>query len=80
MKMNKKTVIIIAVVIAALYLFNLFMNYYGDWLWFSNLNYGPVFNTMIMARVLSFSLFFLVFVLFLSVHLLIARKRGAITC
>jgi hypothetical protein len=29
MKMNRKTIIIIAAIIAALYLLSLFMNYYG---------------------------------------------------
>jgi uncharacterized protein len=79
MKKNKKIIIIIAAIIVVSYLLNLFLNYYGDWLWFSNLHYGSVFNTMIIARVVTFILFFLVFVLFFSLHIRIAHKRGAPT-
>ena len=77
MKKNKKIIIIIAAILVAYYLLNLFLNYYGDWLWFNNMQYGPVFNTMIIAKAVSFTLFFLVFVLFFSLHIRIARKRGA---
>ena len=79
MKKNKKIIIIIATIFVAYYLLNLFLNYYGDWLWFNNLNYGSVFNTMIIAKVVTFTLFFLVFVLFFSLHIRIAYKRGAPT-
>jgi uncharacterized membrane protein (UPF0182 family) len=79
MKNNKKISIIIAAIVVALFLLNLFLNYYGDWLWFNNLNYGSVFNTMIIAKILSFTLFFLVSVLFLSLHVRIAVKRGSPT-
>jgi uncharacterized membrane protein (UPF0182 family) len=75
----KKIIIIIAPILVAFYLLNLFLNYYGDWLWFNNLNYGSVFNTMIIAKVVTFTLFFLVFVLFFSLHIRIANKRGAPT-
>ena len=77
MKKNKKIIIIIAAILVAFYLLNLFLNYYGDWLWFNNLEYGSVFNTMIIAKAISFTLFFLVFVLFFSLHIRIARKRGS---
>ena len=66
MKKNKKIIIIIAVILVAFYLLNLFLNYYGDWLWFNNMQYGSVFNTMIIAKTISFILFFLVFILFFS--------------
>jgi len=79
MKKNKKIIIIIAAILVAFYLLKLFINYYGDWLWFNNLNYGSVFNTMIIAKVISFTLFFLIFVLFFSLHIRIAHKRGALT-
>ncbi len=79
MKKSKKLIITIVVIIAALYLFNLFLKYYGDWLWFDNLGYGSVFDTMIIARAVSFTVFFLVFALFFSLHIRIAQKRGAST-
>ena len=79
MKKYKKIIIIIAAISMAFYLLNLFLKYYGDWLWFNNLNYGSVFNTMIITKVISFILFFLVFVLFFSLHIRIAHKRGAPT-
>ena len=76
MKKNRKIIIIVAVILVACYLLNLFLNYYGDWLWFNNMHYGSVFNTMIIAKVICFTVFFLVFVLFFSLHIRIARKRG----
>jgi len=79
MKNNKKIIIIVAAIAAAMIFLNLFVNYYGDWLWFNNLNYGSVFNTMIIAKVISFTIFFLVSVLFLSLHIRIAVRRGAPT-
>jgi len=79
MKKNKKIILIIAAILVALYLLNLFLNYYGDWLWFNSMLYGSVFNTIIIAKVISFTLFFLIFVLYFSIHIRIARKRGVIT-
>lgn len=79
MKNLKWWIIIIVIFFAIISLLNLFLNYYGDWLWFNNLNYGSVFNTMIIAKAVSFSLFFLLFVLFFLVHVRIARKRGELT-
>ena len=46
MKKSKKFIITIATIIAALYLFNLYLKYYGDLLWFKNMGYGSVFNTI----------------------------------
>ena len=77
MKNSSKIIIIIAVILVAFYLLNLFLKYYGDWLWFDNMQYGSVFNTMIIAKAISFALFFLIFVLFFSLHIRIAHKRGA---
>ena len=81
MKKNKKIIIIVItiIILVALYLLNIFLNYYGDWLWFNNMNYGSVFNTMIISKTVSFSFFFVVFALFFSYHIRIARKRGAQT-
>ena len=79
MKKNKKIIIIIGAILAASYLLNLFVNYFGDWLWFNNLSYGSVFNTMIITKIATFILFFLLFVLFFSFNIRIANKRGAPT-
>ena len=79
MKKNRNILIIIPIIIVVFYLLNLFINYYGDWLWFNNLEYGSVFNTMIIAKAISFTVFFLIFVVFFSIHVRIARKRGTLT-
>ena len=79
MKRTRKIIFTIAAILVAIYLLNLFLNYYGDWLWFNNLNYGSVFNTMIIAKVISFTLFFVIFVLFFSLHIRIAHKRGSLS-
>ena len=79
MKKNRRIIIIIAAILVALYLLNLFVKYYGDWLWFNNLNYGSVFNTMIIAKIASFTLFFLIFILFFGINIRMAIKRGSPT-
>ncbi|HKJ41671.1 MAG TPA: UPF0182 family protein [Sunxiuqinia sp.] len=77
MKNFKKWVIIIVFLFASLYLLSLFFNYYGDWLWFNNMNFGSVFSTMIIAKVICYTFFFLAFILFFSLHVRLARKRGS---
>ena len=79
MKKNKKIIIIIAIILMVFYLLNLFINYYGDWLWFNNLSYGSIFNTMIITKIATFTLFFLIFVMFFSINIRIANKKGALT-
>ena len=79
MKRNRKIISIIVAIIVAFYLLNLFLNYYGDWLWFNNLHYGSVFSTMIIAKIVSFVVFFLVFVLFFSLHIRLAHRRGQLS-
>ncbi|GET34036.1 UPF0182 protein [Prolixibacter bellariivorans] len=79
MKRNRKIISVIVAIIVAFYLLNLFLNYYGDWLWFNNLHYGSVFSTMIIAKIVSFVVFFLVFVLFFSLHLRLAHRRGQLS-
>jgi uncharacterized membrane protein (UPF0182 family) len=76
MKKNNKTMIIIVAILAALYLLNLFLNYYGDWLWFNNMHYGSVFDTMVSAQVMSFVVFFLGFALFFGLNIHRAYKNG----
>jgi uncharacterized membrane protein (UPF0182 family) len=77
MKKYKRAIILIVIVILLLYLFGLFVNYYGDWLWFNNLGYSSVFDTMILSRVFSFLVFFVIFALFAAVHIRSAYKRGS---
>ncbi|HKI90172.1 MAG TPA: UPF0182 family protein, partial [Draconibacterium sp.] len=79
MKKNRRIIIITAAILVAFYLLNLFVKYYGDWLWFNNLNYASVFNTMIIARAASFTLFFLIFILFFGINIRMALRRGVPT-
>ena len=79
MKNYKRTIILIVIIILFLYLFGLFLNYFGDWLWFKNLGYSSVFDTMILSRIVSFVVFFVIFALFSSIHIRAAYKRGSQT-
>ena len=79
MEKRKRIIILIVAILAVFYLLNLFLKYYGDLLWFNNMHYGQVFNTMIVTKAVAFTLFFLVFVLFFSLNIRIARKRGGLT-
>ncbi len=79
MKKFKGWIVLAGVVVIFLYLLGLFINYYGDWLWFHNLGYGSVFNTMILAQVVSFILFFAIFVLFAAAQVNLSYKWGALT-
>ena len=79
MKKLKGWIVLAVVVVIALYLFSLFVNYYGDWLWFNNMGYGSVFDTMILAQVVSFVLFFGIFVLFAAAQVNLAYKQGVHT-
>ena len=79
MKKLKGWIILAVAVVIVLYLFGLFVSYYGNWLWFSNMGYGSVFNTMILAQVISFVLFFTVFVLFAAAQVNLAVKQGSYT-
>jgi uncharacterized protein len=76
MKKYTKTIILIVIVLLFLYLFGLFVNYYGDWLWFKNMGYSSIFDTMILSRVFSFLMFFVIFALFSTIHISSAYKRG----
>ncbi len=75
--MNKtiKRVIALALLIVSISLFSLFVDYYGDWLWFKNLGYSSVFDTNLLAQILSFVLFFFIFVLFAGLNLYYAYHK-----
>jgi len=77
MKKFKGAIILVAIVILFLYLFGLFVNYYGDWLWFKNMGYSSIFDTMILSKIFSFLVFFFIFGLFSAVHIRSAYKRGS---
>jgi len=77
MKKYKNLVVLFTFLFFFIYLFSLFVNYYGTWLWFKNLKYSSVFDTMIIAKVLSFFIFFIIFILFSGIHIRLASKRGS---
>ncbi len=79
MKKLKSSIIIIVVLIAILYLLGLFINYYADWLWFKNLRYNSVFITTLLTQIIAFTLFFIVFAIFSTLHIKLAYKRGTIS-
>lgn len=78
MKTKKKIIIgiVVAGILVLLYLLTLFLNYYGDWLWFNNMHYSSVFVTMISAQAVSFTVFFLAFVAFFALNIHRAYKNG----
>jgi len=76
MKKIKSWIIVAIIFFALLYLSGLFVTYYGDWLWFKNMGYSSVFDTMILSQAVSFLLFFVVFALFAAANVQLAYKRG----
>jgi len=79
MKKLKNWIILAVIFLAFLYLFGLFVDYYGDWLWFRNMGYGSVFDTMLLAQIISFLLFFILFAVFASIHVRLAYRRGSLS-
>ncbi len=79
MKKLKNWIIIAVIFFALLYLFGLFVDYYGDWLWFGNMGYSSVFDTMLLAQIISFLLFFIIFALFAAIHVRLAYQRGSLS-
>ena len=77
MNKNINRVIAFAFFILFISLFSLFVDYYGDWLWFKNLGYSSVFETNILAQIASFALFFFIFVLFAGLNLYYAYNKHA---
>ena len=72
--MKKRRLIVIGLLLVTIPLFNLLTEYYGEWLWFENLDYGSVFITNLSAKVFSFLLFFTLFSVFAGFNLLYAHK------
>ncbi|MCG6981181.1 MAG: UPF0182 family protein [Deltaproteobacteria bacterium] len=79
MKLKKKFVLIAVVIVAAAVMLTLFMEYYGDWLWFENLGFGQVFTTILWAKFLAFAVFFCIFGIFAGANIVIARRWGKAT-
>ncbi len=77
MKNIIRWVIAAFVLIFAIYLFGLFVEYYGDWLWFRNQGYESVYDTMIFSQIIVFVVFFIIFSFFAAIHLRIANLRGS---
>ena len=77
MKKINKWILLIIILFVLFYVLGLFLSYYGDWLWFKNMNYGSVFGTMILAKIIPFILFFLIFALFSGINLRLAYQRGS---
>ncbi len=72
--MKKSKFIVIGLLLMTIPLFNLFIDYYGDWLWFKNLDYSSVFITNLVAEVLSFLLFFALFIIFAGINVFYAHN------
>ena len=77
MKLKKGPLVVIGLAVVALALLSVFVHYYGDWLWFENLGFAQVFTTILWAKALTFAAFALLFGLFATVNLIIARRRGS---
>ncbi len=74
--MKKATFKLVILAITLVVLFVLSFRYYGDWLWFQNLGYESVFETMLWARLATFAFFFLLFAIVAFVNIAIARRNG----
>jgi uncharacterized membrane protein (UPF0182 family) len=75
MDLKKMLLVVAALVIVALAALSLFVGYYGDWLWFQNMGFSQVFTTTLLAKVLAFSAFFLIFAIFAGANISIAQGR-----
>ncbi len=76
MKFKKGPLVVVGMAIVALIILNIFVRYYGDWLWFDNLGFAKVFTTILWAKALSFAAFALLFGIFAAVNIFIARRQG----
>ncbi len=77
MKQKKVLLVVGGLIIIALAALSIFMRYYGDWLWFKNVGFGQVFTTVLLAKILAFAAFFLIFAVLGGVNIFIARRWGA---
>ena len=77
MKKARFRLIILALTLVVL--FFLSFRYYGEWLWFENLDYKKVFETMLWTRLIVFAVFFFLFLIMALVNIAIARRIGNYT-
>lgn len=77
MKNYKYRIISLALLLLIISLFSLSVKYYGDWLWFQNMAYSSVFDTNILTQILSFLLFFSIFILFSGTNVYYAYRSSA---
>jgi uncharacterized membrane protein (UPF0182 family) len=77
MKLKKVPLVVVFIAVVALIILNIFVRYYGDWLWFENLGFTKVFTTILWAKALTFVAFTLLFGIFAAVNLFIARRQGS---
>ncbi|NOZ79441.1 MAG: UPF0182 family protein [Acidobacteria bacterium] len=76
MKSKRSLLTAIVLTVGLFGLAAVFVQYYGDWLWFGNLGYATVFDTMLVAKVVSFAVFFLLFAIAATVNIAIAWRNG----
>ena len=79
MNLKKKFLLVAVLIVAAAVMLAVFMEYYGDWLWFENLGFGQVFTTILWAKFLAFAVFFCIFGIFAGANIIIARRWGRAT-
>jgi uncharacterized membrane protein (UPF0182 family) len=77
MKLQKGPLLVGGLVVVALVILDVFVHYYGDWLWFENLGFAQVFTTILWAKALTFAAFALLFGIFAAGNIFIARRRGS---
>ena len=76
MQLKKGPLVVAGGMVVVLASIAVFIHYYGDWLWFENLGFAKVFTTILWAKVLTFVAFALLFGIFASVNLFLARRYG----
>ena len=69
--------VVVFIAVVALVILDIFIHYYGDWLWFENLGFAKVFITILWAKALTFVAFALLFGIFAAINFFIARRQGA---
>jgi len=74
MKHRSGIISLVIVAAAVLAILTLFVNYYGDWLWFRHLGFGGVFTTILITKILMFVVFFIIFAAAAALNISVAHK------
>ena len=74
MKMKSATILLGIIGILVILLLGAIISIYPDWLWFRNLNFAPVFWTMIMGKFGLAAVIWLLMIILLSVNLYAAQR------